>query len=113
MRDAGPLLGTLNALVRADCTTRNSAKAKRLSERMDELEERIKELAQREEISKIRPDLDGKEVMDYLALEPGPQVGEALAFLLELRLEEGPLGKEEAHRRLKGWAEERGLGVRG
>ncbi|MEA2460512.1 MAG: poly(A) polymerase [Actinomycetota bacterium] len=113
VRDAGPLLGRLNDLVRADCTTRNTAKAKRLGERMDELEERIKDLAQREEISKIRPDLDGKEVMDFLGLQPGPQVGEALGFLLELRLDEGPLGKEEAYRRLKGWAEERGLGVRG
>jgi poly(A) polymerase len=111
--DAGPLLGGLNDLVRADCTTRNTAKAKRLSERMDELEARIKELAEREELSKIRPDLDGKEVMEFLDLEPGPQVGEALGFLLELRLDEGPLGKDEAYRRLEAWAKERGVSVRG
>ena len=108
VRDAGPLLGRLNELVRADCTTRNTAKARRLAERMDELEERIKELAEREEIEKIRPDLDGKEVMEFLGLEPGREVGEALDFLLELRLEEGPLDKEEAYRRLRAWADERG-----
>jgi poly(A) polymerase len=109
VRDAGPLLGRLNDLVRADCTTRNTAKAKRLSERIDELEARITDLAEREEISKIRPDLGGKEVMDHLGLEPGPQVGEALDFLLEQRLEEGPLGTEEAYRRLDDWAAARGI----
>jgi poly(A) polymerase len=112
VRDAGPLLGLLNDLVRADCTTRDTAKAKRLAGRIDELEDRIAELAEREEIKKIRPDLDGKEVMDLLGLEPGPTVGEALAFLLEIRLEEGPIGKEEALERLRAWAEERGIKVR-
>jgi len=104
VRDAGPLLGTLNALVRADCTTRNRDKARRLGERMDELEERITELAAREELDRIRPDLDGREVMAHLGIEPGPLVGEALDFLLELRLEEGPLGKDEAYERLDQWA---------
>jgi poly(A) polymerase len=108
VRDAGPLLGILNAMVRADCTTRNTAKAKELGRRMDELEERIKELAAREELDKIRPDLDGQQVMDHLGIGPGPLVGEALGFLLELRLEEGPLGEEEARRRLEEWWAARG-----
>jgi poly(A) polymerase len=108
VRDSGPLMPRLNALVRADCTTRNAAKAKELAARMDELEERIRELAAREELDRIRPDLDGRQVMDHLAVPPGPVVGEALAFLLELRLEEGPLGADEAFRRLDAWAAERG-----
>ena len=103
VRDAGPLLPTLNMLVRADCTTRNTAKAKQLATRMDELEQRIAELAAREELEKIRPDLDGRQVMELLGVPPGPLVGEALAFLLELRLEEGPLGEKEAARRLDEW----------
>ncbi|MEA2451417.1 MAG: poly(A) polymerase [Actinomycetota bacterium] len=108
VRDAGPLLPTLNAMVRADCTTRNAAKAKELARRMDELEERIKELAAKEELDKIRPDLDGQQVMEHLAIPPGPLIGEALNFLLELRLEEGPLGDEEALKRLDAWWAERG-----
>ncbi|HWC15231.1 MAG TPA: CCA tRNA nucleotidyltransferase [Actinomycetota bacterium] len=107
VRDAGPLLPTLNALVRADCTTRNAAKATKLAARMDELEERIRVLAAQEELGRIRPDLDGREVMERLGVSPGPVVGEALAFLLELRLEEGPLGKDEAYRRLDEWARAR------
>jgi poly(A) polymerase len=74
---------------------------------MDELEQRIAELRQREELDAIRPDLDGVQVMDQLGVAPGPVVGEALGFLLELRLEEGPLGEEEARRRLASWWEER------
>ncbi|MDQ4065764.1 MAG: CCA tRNA nucleotidyltransferase [Actinomycetota bacterium] len=109
VRDAGPLLGDLNRLVRADCTTRNPDKARRLARRMDELEERITDLAAREELARIRPDLDGNEVMEHLGVAPGPVVGEALAFLLEIRLEEGPLPKEEAYRRLDAWAAERGI----
>jgi len=70
---------------------------------MDELEARIEELAAREELASIRPDLDGRAVMEHLGIGPGPRVGEALAFLLELRLEEGPLGPEEAARRLDLW----------
>ncbi len=108
VRDSGPLMPRLNALVRADCTTRNAAKAKELASRMDELEERIRELATREELDRIRPDLDGRQVMERLGVAPGPAVGEALAFLLELRLEEGPLGEAEAFRRLDAWAAERG-----
>ena len=107
VRDSGPLMPTLNALVRADCTTRTAAKAKELALRMDELEDRIADLAKREELDRIRPDLDGRQVMDHLGVEPGPIVGDALAFLLELRLEEGPLGEDEAYRRLDEWAKSR------
>jgi poly(A) polymerase len=109
VRDAGADLVQLNALVRADCTTRDAAKAKRLGARMDELEDRISELAQREELEKIRPDLDGGQVMAYLGVAPGPIVGEALAELLEVRLEEGPLREVEAYARLDAWARERGI----
>ncbi len=103
VRDAGPLLEHLNELTRCDCTTRNQRKAEELSRRMDTLEERIEVLAAQEELGRIRPDLDGTQVMAHLALAPGPEVGRALDFLLELRLEEGPLGEEEAHRRLDAW----------
>jgi poly(A) polymerase len=103
VRDAGPLLDRLNELTRCDCTTRNPAKAQALARRMDELEIRIADLRAREDLAAIRPDLDGNEVMAHLGIKPGPQVGEALAFLLELRLEEGPLGPEEARRRLDAW----------
>ena len=103
VRDAGPLLDRLNELTRCDCTTRNPAKARALARRMDELEERIAALQEQEELRSIRPDLDGNQVMARLGLRPGPLVGEALAYLLELRLEEGPLGEEEAGRRLDAW----------
>lgn len=108
VRDSGPLMPQLNALVRADCTTRNVGKAKELAARMDELEERITELAAKEELDRIRPDLDGRQVMEHLGVPPGPIVGDALAFLLELRLEEGPLGEAEAYRRLDEWAQAHG-----
>ena len=103
VRDAGPLLDRLNELTRCDCTTRNANKARALGRRMDELEARIAELRQQEELDAIRPDLDGAQVMDELGLPPGRDVGRALAHLLELRLEEGPLGEEEARRRLAEW----------
>jgi len=103
VRDAGPLLERLNELTRCDCTTRNAAKAKALSRRMDELEARIVELREQEEIDSIRPDLDGQAVMEILEIQPSRAVGEALDFLLELRLDEGPLGEEEARRRLLQW----------
>jgi poly(A) polymerase len=108
VRDAGPLLEQLNELTRNDCTTRNPAKAKALARRIDELERRIDELRRQEELAAIRPDLDGNEVMAQLGVPPGPLVGEALDFLLELRLEEGPLGEEAASRRLAAWWAERG-----
>ena len=103
VRDAGPLLDRLNELTRCDCTTRNEAKARALGRRMDELERRIEELRRQESLDAIRPDLDGNEVMARLGVPPGRVVGEALAFLLELRLDEGPLGPEEAGRRLDEW----------
>ena len=103
VRDAGPLLDELNELTRCDCTTRNVAKARALAQRMDELEERIARLREQEELAALRPDLDGVQVMEHLGIRPGPAVGQALAFLLELRIEEGPLGEEEARRRLDAW----------
>jgi poly(A) polymerase len=109
VRDAGPLLDDLNELTRCDCTTRDARKAAALGRRMDELEARIAELREREELARIRPDLDGNEVMKLLGVPPGRVVGEALEFLLELRLEEGPLGEDEARARLAAWARERGI----
>ena len=109
VRDAGPLLDQLNHLVRCDCTTRNQAKARALSRRMDELERRIAELAEQEELSSIRPPLDGHRVMELLGVGPSRVVGEALDMLLEARLDEGPIPEEEAERRLLAWAAERGL----
>ena len=95
VRDAGPLLDRLNELTRCDCTTRNAAKARALGRRMDELEARIAVLREQEELDAIRPDLDGTQIMDQLGLRPGREVrSRALAFLLELRMEEGPLGGE-------------------
>jgi poly(A) polymerase len=103
VRDAGGLLDELNVLTRCDCTTRNARKAAELSKRMDDLEQRISELAEAEELAAIRPELDGVAVMEVLGIGPGRVVGEALAFLLEIRLEEGPIGEEEARRRLLEW----------
>lgn len=103
VRDAGPLLDRLNELTRCDCTTRNANKARALARRMDELEDRIAALREQEELDAIRPDLDGAQVMAELDLPPGPAVGRALAHLLELRMDEGPLGEDEARRRLRAW----------
>jgi poly(A) polymerase len=103
VRDAGPLLDELNELTRCDCTTRNERKARLLAARMDALEERIAELREREELEAIRPDLDGEQVMAHLGIPPGRAVGEALEMLLEARLDEGPLGDDEARRRLDAW----------
>lgn len=103
VRDAGDELRELIDLTRSDCTTRNQRKAARLSRRMDELEERIAALREQEELDALRPDLDGNQIMEHLGLGPGRHVGEALSFLLDLRLEEGPLGEEEARRRLDAW----------
>jgi poly(A) polymerase len=103
VRDAGPLLGRLNELTRCDCTTRNAARARALARRMDDLETRIAELREREELDAMRPELDGTAVMQRLGIPPGPTVGKALAFLLDLRLDEGVLGVEEAGRRLDDW----------
>lgn len=109
-RDAGPLLDDLNHLVRSDCTTRNRAKAAALDRRMDELEDRIAELRSQEELDAIRPPLDGRQVMELLGLEPGPAVGRALDYLLEIRLDEGPIPPAEAEARLRVWADAQDLG---
>lgn len=103
VRDAGDQLERLHELTRADVTTRNRRKADLLGFAYDDLEQRIKELKEQEELEAVRPDLDGKDVMRILDLKPGPDVGRAMKFLLELRLDEGPLGAEEAERRLRQW----------
>jgi poly(A) polymerase len=110
VRDAGPLLDRLNQLVRADCTTQNPMRAKALAALQDDLELRIARLAEEENLERMRPPLDGNEVMARLGLEPGPMVGEALSYLMELRIERGPIEKEEAHRLLEDWAKVRGIG---
>ena len=101
VRDAGELLQELNVLTRCDCTTRNAKKAARLSKRMDELEERIVELDAAEELASIRPELDGNAVMEHLGVGPGREVGQAMRFLMEVRLDEGLLGEAEIRRRLE------------
>ena len=106
VRDAGDLLSELNELTRCDCTTRNERRAQLLARRMDALEGRIDRLAEEEELKAIRPELDGNAVMRLLGLEPGPHVGEAMRFLLDLRLDEGVLGDAEVKRRLLEWWEQ-------
>jgi len=103
VRDAGELLTHLHVLTRADCTTRNARKAARLAATYDSLEIRIEVLMEQEELSKIRPDLDGAEVMQLLSIKPGADVGRALDFLMELRMDQGPLGKEKATELLMQW----------
>jgi poly(A) polymerase len=103
VRDAGEQLERLHMLTRADVTTRNRRKADRLGFAYDDLEERIRQLQEKEELDAVRPDLDGEQVMQLLGLRPGREVGEALRYLLELRLDEGPLGADEAARRLAAW----------
>jgi poly(A) polymerase len=101
--DAGPLLERLHRLTRSDCTTRNRAKAQRLSRAYDDLERRIRVLAEQEEMARVRPDLDGNRIMELLGLGPGPVVGRAYRHLLDLRLEKGPLTPEEAEAELRRW----------
>lgn len=103
VRDAGPLLNELNVLTRCDCTTRNEKKAMILSRRMDDLENRIAELAKEEELAALRPEMDGQQVMDHLGIPPGREIGNALEFLMEIRLEDGLVGDEEIRRRLDTW----------
>jgi poly(A) polymerase len=109
VRDAGPLLSRLNVLTRADCTTRNRAKAQRLARAYDALERRIVELSEQEELARIRPELDGNEIMRILGVPPGPVVGQAYDFLLELRLEQGELGRERVTQELLRWAAAEGI----
>ncbi len=107
VRDAGGLLPLLNELVRCDVTTRSATRARAIERRIDELEERIEELQAREEIDAMRPPIDGHAVMAHLGLEPGPVVGEAMAMLLEHRIEQGPYSVEEAYLLLDAWAASR------
>ena len=107
VRDAGDLLPRLHKLTRADCTTRNRRKADRLARTYDELEERIARLSEEEELGSLRPDLDGDQIMAILGIPPGREVGEAYRFLLELRLDEGPLGEDVATAALLRWWGER------
>ena len=105
VRDAGHLLDELNHLTRCDCTTRNKRKADMLARRMDELETRIAELREQEELAAIKPPLDGGQVMQHLGIGPGRVVGQALAHLLELRLDQGPTHEADAFVALDAWAE--------
>ena len=106
VRDAGDLLNHLHVLTRADCTTRNEKKAANLAATYDALEARITALKAQEELDAIRPDLDGKAIMDILGIKPSPLVGKAYDYLLELRLENGPLGEEKAKAELLNWWKE-------
>jgi poly(A) polymerase len=103
VRDAGDQLARLHVLTRADCTTRNKRKADRLRRTYDELEERIERLSEEEELASIRPDLDGNQIMETLGIPPGREVGEAYRFLLELRLDNGPMAEEDAKAALLEW----------
>lgn len=107
VRDAGDQLDRLNLLTRADVTTSNDHKERRIQRRVDELEERIEALAEEEELNAMRPPIDGQQIMDHLGIEPGPLVGEAWDFLLELRIDEGPMDSDAALAALDAWWAER------
>jgi poly(A) polymerase len=107
--DAGPLLSRLHKLVRADCTTRNRRKAAALQRTYDGLEERIARIAADEDLARVRPDLDGNEIMRLLGLPPGPLVGKAWRYLKELRLDRGPLDHDDAIAELREWARSEGI----
>ena len=109
VRDAGPLLADLNQLVRCDVTTRNKGRAREISERIDELEARIAELREKEHLESLRPPIDGNEVMAYLGIPPGPQIGTVMDLLTEHRIEVGPYDPTEAYRLVRIWALENGL----
>ncbi|MDL4773453.1 MULTISPECIES: CCA tRNA nucleotidyltransferase [Thermomonosporaceae] len=109
VRDAGPLLSRLHKLTRADCTTRNKRKADRLRRTYDDLEVRIDRLAEEEELAAIRPEIDGNGIQDLLGIKPGPLVGQAYKFLLDLRLDRGIIGPDAAAAELRAWAAARGV----
>jgi poly(A) polymerase len=111
VNDAGPLLPRLHKLVRADCTTRNKRKASALQRAYDDLEERIARIAEEEDLAKVRPDLDGNEIMQLLGVAPGPIVGKAWKHLKELRLDRGPMSRDEAVEELFKFAREQGFDV--
>ena len=108
MRDAGDQVERLHVLTRADCTTRNRRKAERLRRTYDDLETRIARLSEQEELAAIRPDLDGTQIMEILGIAPSPTVGAAYRFLLELRLDEGPMSEDDARAALLAWWAEQG-----
>jgi poly(A) polymerase len=103
VRDAGDQLERLHILTRADSTTRNRRKAERLRKAYDHLEERIAKLAEQEELAALRPDLDGNQIMEILGIGPGPEVGQAYKFLMELRMDQGPVSQDEAKKALLEW----------
>ena len=109
VRDAGDQLPRLHVLTRADCTTRNRRKADLLRRTYDDLEKRIERLSEEEELASIRPDLDGNQIMEVLGIGPGREVGEAYRHLLELRLDHGPMGEEQAKAALLEWHASRSL----
>jgi poly(A) polymerase len=109
VRDAGPLLDRLNELVRCDVTTANKRREAAIKSGIDQLEERIAELSAREELARLRPPLDGNEVMGFLGMSPGPAVGEVMTILLEKRIEDGPYSKIEGYEIARAWAMEKGM----
>jgi len=111
VRDAGPLLSRLLRLTRADCTTRNKRRAAELAAHIDDLELRVARLEEQEGLAALRPDLDGEQIMAILGLTPGPAVGRAYRFLMELRLDRGPLGHEVAEAELRRWWAEQVVGA--
>ena len=109
VRDAGPLLDRLNELVRCDVTTANKRRATAVQDRIDELEERIVELSAKEELSKLRPPVNGNQVIGYLGIEPGPMVGEIMSILLEKRIDDGPYPPAQAYETIREWAGKKGI----
>jgi poly(A) polymerase len=109
VRDAGELVDRLNELVRCDVTTANEKRERAIQRRIDDLEERIADLSQREELSRLRPPVNGNEIMELLGIEPGPRVGEIMTILLEKRINDGPYSKQEAFDIATGWAKEQGI----
>ncbi|WP_406057606.1 CCA tRNA nucleotidyltransferase [Kribbella sp. NBC_00889] len=107
VRDAGDQLDRLHILTRADCTTRNRRRAEALRAAYDDLEARIERLQEQEELDALRPDLDGNQIMEILGIEPGREVGEAYRFLMDLRLDQGPIGPDRAREALLQWWSER------
>ncbi|HEU4917520.1 MAG TPA: CCA tRNA nucleotidyltransferase [Acidimicrobiia bacterium] len=109
VRDAGPLLDRLNELVRCDVTTANPRRARAIQNRIDELEERIVELSEKEEIARLRPPIDGHQVMAYLGIGPGPIIGDIMDLMLERRIDEGPYGVADAYTMVREWAIAEGI----
>jgi poly(A) polymerase len=109
VRDAGHLLEPLNELVRCDITTANSKREREITNRIDELELRIAELSEKEELAALRAPIDGHHVMGYLGIPPGPMVGDIMEVLLERRIEDGPYSQAEAYRLVREWAQDKGI----